>query len=47
MFLLGQPGAMDAVAAAAAIDPSCAEAHTGLAFAALFEGEIGPARRAP
>jgi thioredoxin-like negative regulator of GroEL len=46
LFLLGQPGARDAFAAAAAIDPSCAEAHTGLAFAALFEGEIGPARRA-
>jgi hypothetical protein len=46
LFLLGQPGARDAFAAAAAIDPSCAEAHTGLAFAALFEGEIDRARRA-
>lgn len=46
MFLLGQPGARDAFAAAAAIDPSCAEAHTGLAFAALFEGEMDAARRA-
>src|ERR1035438_292348 len=46
LFLLGRPGARDAFAAAAAIDPSCAEAHTGLAFAALFEGETGPARSA-
>ena len=46
LFLLGQPGARDAFAAAAAIDPSCAEAHTGLAFAALFEGEMDTARRA-
>jgi hypothetical protein len=46
LFLLGRPGASDVFAAAAAIDPSCAEAHTGLAFAALFEGETGPARSA-
>jgi thioredoxin-like negative regulator of GroEL len=46
LFLLGRPGAADGFAAAAAGDPSCAEAHTGLAFAALFEGDIGTAEGA-
>ncbi|MGP0031714.1 MAG: hypothetical protein ACLPVF_14550 [Acidimicrobiales bacterium] len=40
LFLLGRPGAGEAFAAAAAIDPACAEAATGLAFAALFEGDL-------
>jgi tetratricopeptide (TPR) repeat protein len=40
LFLLGLPGAGDAFAAAAAVDPSCSEAHVGRAFAALFEGEL-------
>jgi tetratricopeptide (TPR) repeat protein len=46
IFLLGLPGAGDEFAAAAALDPSCAEAHTGLAFAALFEGDLATARPA-
>jgi hypothetical protein len=40
LFLLGLPGATDAFAAAAAVDPSCTEAHVGRAFAALFEGDL-------
>jgi tetratricopeptide (TPR) repeat protein len=40
LFLLGLPGASDAFAAAAAVDPSCTEAHVGRAFAALFEGDL-------
>jgi hypothetical protein len=40
LFLLGLPGATGAFAAAAAIDPSCTEAHVGRAFAALFEGDL-------
>jgi hypothetical protein len=39
-LLLGLPGARDGFARAIAIDPECAEAHTGLAFACLFEGDL-------
>lgn len=40
LFLLGLPGAADAFAATAALDPSCGEAHVGRAFAAFFEGDL-------
>lgn len=46
LFLLGRPGARDEFAAAAAHDPACAEAHAGLAFAALFEGDQAAATAA-
>jgi hypothetical protein len=46
LFLLGRTGAMGEFSAAAALDPSCAEAHAGLAFAALFEGDLATAQPA-
>jgi tetratricopeptide (TPR) repeat protein len=46
LFLLGLPGAGDAFAAAAAVDPGCSEAQVGRAFAALFEGDLPAATSA-
>jgi len=39
-FLLGRPGAVDEFGAAVTADPRCAEAHTALALARLFEGDL-------
>ena len=46
LFLLGRPGAQDGFASAVQADPDFAEAHVGLAFSAIYEGDNEATKRA-